>query len=694
MIDPSIVEEREVNREKRNMSKKRAPLLKTEKVVALPGARELAARFQRSSLSESETDSEGEDSNEDDARSPPPLPRRGKTYAQLLSEKSLGGDVRSNAARRFQSSDAGRVFSTPSPTSSRRDASGTLRPFKTDPIRRHKRSSTGSMVPPDLRRKMSEPPPLPPRTSSHGSIASGRSRRVEKEKIPTVYVNMNSSPATKASVPTGKWKVTVPDGSRGGQKLRVGLSNDLDVRVRIPAGLQSGDTFMIRHSSLHGIDARIKRPSSMELLRSIKTMNISSSDLTLNAKRRFDALRGLNIAIVTWNLEGHVPSSTGMEKILRDSRIETSGVFAMCFQMCSNVRKLNGQLRRIVGRRFSSTCTPVGPDANGLFSVVFVFLSNKVGAGFRASLNTRTVRQGQSFMYKKVRSDSGCSTGVDIAPSAVLVRVRLACTGNETLTPRGTGRNGCFVDLKFITFYLPEDTKFKYRFHARNRIAATFMRQLSDGSESSNRLTVCAGAFNYRLLIRPEKVFTTILQAEKERQRTVKISDGGDKKETTKSSRVRRRRDDADMNTNDRDRSETIAGREFWEYLYPYDELYRVMTKRKTTCAKRDREGSKARQAPHVFEGFQEALPAFPPPFPRLPLSTSATSPQHATSKIAMRKLYCVNEGDQVTPSWTDRIVWKNEMSCGLNVVAREYRAIDTSERGRHCPVAIKLTLE
>ena len=65
---------------------------------------------------------------------------------------------------------------------------------------------------------------------------------------------MGQSESLKVKFPTGKWKVSVPPGRTGGQRLRITLSEDTDVRVLIPEGLKTGDKFLVRHNSVAQFD--------------------------------------------------------------------------------------------------------------------------------------------------------------------------------------------------------------------------------------------------------------------------------------------------------------------------------------------------------------------------------------------------------------------------------------------------------
>ena len=52
----------------------------------------------------------------------------------------------------------------------------------------------------------------------------------------------------------------------------------------------------------------------------------------------------------------------------------------------------------------------------------------------------------------------------------------------------------------------------KFRMNARNRILSDFLSQLRDCDDSPNRVMICAGAYNYRLVLDPTKTLTTLRQ--------------------------------------------------------------------------------------------------------------------------------------------------------------------------------------
>ena len=52
----------------------------------------------------------------------------------------------------------------------------------------------------------------------------------------------------------------------------------------------------------------------------------------------------------------------------------------------------------------------------------------------------------------------------------------------------------------------------KFRMNVRNRILCDFLSQLRDCDDSPNRVMICAGAFNYRLVLDPSKTLTTLRQ--------------------------------------------------------------------------------------------------------------------------------------------------------------------------------------
>lgn len=126
-----------------------------------------------------------------------------------------------------------------------------------------------------------------------------------------VWVNLNRSPDLKIAFPTGKWKVTVPSGRKGGQRLRITLSDDTDVRVLIPEGLKTGDKFLVRHNSVahletfNSSESQHFRYPSLSSSSSLKAPPLKiSSSFEEKLKQRFDRLRGLHVSVVTWNVEG------------------------------------------------------------------------------------------------------------------------------------------------------------------------------------------------------------------------------------------------------------------------------------------------------------------------------------------------------------------------------------------------------
>jgi len=306
-----------------------------------------------------------------------------------------------------------------------------------------------------------------------------------------------------------------------------------------------------------------------------------------------------------------------------------------------------------------TNCIPVGPDANGLFTVMFVFMTKRLtGPEFKATIRVRTVHQGSAMTFQKVRG-SALSSSVDTAPSAVLVRIRLTCMVDDIdhITPRGAGRKGNFVDLKFVTFYLPEDTKLKYRLNARNLILRDFLSQFQNCDDSPNRITILAGAFNYRLILDPSKIITTLRQiaGHNNRNALTPTSPGAEKSK---------------------------AARVFWEYLYPFDELQRLLAE--------SRSGG-AEDVEIMLRGFQERLPSFIPSFPRVTTdSVRASIRQNLTKNQNIDKYFSTDKHEQATPSWTDRIIWKDDISQYGNLrfsSLDDYRALNVVEHSRHCPV-------
>ena len=162
-------------------------------------------------------------------------------------------------------------------------------------------------------------------------------------------------------------------------------------------------------------------------------------------KQRFDRLRGLHVSQTT-ECGKHITIGECDFVVLRD--MHPAEISVLCVQMCPDVhlyRTLRGVLnvdKRNSGHFEVTDCIPVGPDANGTFTVMFVFMTKRLtGLDFKATIRVRTVRQGNAMMYQKVRG-SIRSNAVDTAPSAVLVRLRLTCMTDEVdhITPRGAGR--------------------------------------------------------------------------------------------------------------------------------------------------------------------------------------------------------------------------------------------------------------
>ena len=340
-------------------------------------------------------------------------------------------------------------------------------------------------------------------------------------------------------------------------------------------------------------------------------------------------------------------------------------ISVLCVQMCPDVSHLYRTLRGVlnVDKRKSghfevTDCIPVGPDANGNYTVMFVFMTKRLtGLDFKATIRVRTVRQGSAMMYQKVRG-SIRSNSVDTAPSAVLVRLRLTCMTDEVdhITPRGAGRKGNYVDLKFVTFYLPEDTMLKFRMNVRNRILCDFLSQLRDCDDSPNRVMICAGAYNYRLVLDPTKTLTTLRQIAGHNNR-----------------------DSPRVGSSSSDREATKV---FWEYLYPFDELQRLLAE--------SRSGG-GEDIEIMLRGFQEKLPAFIPSFPRVTLdSVTESMSEKLTEDLNIDKYFCMDTHEQVTPSWTDRIIWKDEITEKGSIkfsCLDDYRALNIVEHSRHCPV-------
>ena len=172
-------------------------------------------------------------------------------------------------------------------------------------------------------------------------------------------------------------------------------------------------------------------------------------------KQRFDRLRGLHVSVTTWNVENTSPSENAISAVLRDMHPKAE-ISVLCVQMCPDVSHLYRTLRGVLnvdkknGHFEVTDCIPVGPDANGTFTVMFVFMTKRLtGLDFKATIRVRTVRQGNAMMYQKVRG-SIRSNAVDTAPSAVLVRLRLTCMTDEVdhITPRGAGRKGNYRGLE------------------------------------------------------------------------------------------------------------------------------------------------------------------------------------------------------------------------------------------------------
>ena len=253
--------------------------------------------------------------NRDLPRKRPPMPRRGNTYAKLIDRKK---SLLKNKARPLSTVvTSPRVRNNSAPT--------------------HKRKSTGSIV----SEMTSKPPPLPPRKSSRSIKRPQRQMPVTPptspaksevdSDLPVVWVNVNPSPGLKIEFPSGKWKVTVPKGRVGGQRLRITLSEDTDVRVLIPEGLKTGDKFLVRHNSVAQFDTfSSAQSSSSGTLSFLDSGKFSSGSykrgpapLKLEAsqsfedklKQRFDRLRGLHISVTTWNVESTSPSSSAISAV-------------------------------------------------------------------------------------------------------------------------------------------------------------------------------------------------------------------------------------------------------------------------------------------------------------------------------------------------------------------------------------------
>ena len=626
----------------------------------------------------SSTEYDTSESSDDDVGGPPPmLPRRGKTYSKLVSDNSdlikkkkkkppmprRGNTYANLVGRKGSLLKSGRVRSAVIQSPRRRDDS--------IPKPTHQRKSTGSMVSDN----MLKPPPLPPRQSSRDSPL----KREQTDDLPIVWVNLNPSPGLKVEFPTGKWKVTVPPGRTGGQRLRITLSEDTDVRVLIPQGLKTGDRFLVRHNSVAQFDtfassqlgsfntadsSRSFSSTSSDKNRSIAPLKLTSSNsFEDKLKQRFDRIRGLHISVTTWNVENTSPSMNAISAVLKETHPEAE-ISVLCVQMCPDVSYMYRTLRGIInvdkknGQFEVTNCVPVGPDANGLFTVMFVFMTKRLtGLDFKATIRVRTVRQGSAMMFQKVRG-SIRSDAVDTAPSAVLVRLRLVCMADEVdhITPRGAGRQGNFVDLKFVTFYLPEDTMLKFRLNARNKILCDFLSQLRDCDDSPNRAMICAGAFNYRLVLDPSKTLTTLRQIAGHNNRdSPRAGSPSSAREATKV---------------------------FWEYLYPFDELQRLLAE--------SRSGG-GEDVEIMLRGFQEKLPAFIPSFPRVTLdSVTESMSEKLTENLNIDKYFCTDKHEQITPSWTDRIIWKDEITEKGSIkfsCLDDYRALNIVEHSRHCPV-------
>eukprot|EP00939_MAST-03C_sp_MAST-3C-sp1_P004193 g4193.t1 len=518
-------------------------------------------------------------------------------------------------------------------------------------------------------------------------IHCGRARRRKYRRTSTTMVMKimiewegtnwatNDSSLRDDAIRARKWKVTVPAGSSGGRALRVTLLRGHEVRIKIPDGLLPSDMFYIRHSDTGKEYAKSSRGGQPRPRKQPEVFRHVSDE----ASRRYDVLRNTKVSVSTWCLGGFVPTKNQLRTLVSSSD-KDAGIYTFCFQMCAHVVVVDKILRRLMSRKYSCTCSCVGPDANSLYTVAFVFISNEIASKLRATVSMRTVRRGERFAFKSARSTTDES--VDMTPSAVCVRVRLTCTSDSDDIVKTTGRHSSFVDLRFITFYLPKDSRLRCRLKIRNQIAAGLLSQLRDGSKASNFIEVCAGSFNYRLLLEPAKIFRTILQALSARRAV-----------TTKESIRKGERGGGD------DRRDSGYGGDdstFWEYMYPFDEMFREMTQSKTRSTAIDSDASSPRSWKRggPFQIYEELPPTFPPTYPRLPLKT-CESPRHAATKKAVENCYCTDVVEQSTPAWSDRILWRSSLSDALKFrPLGDYRALDVVSRSCHCPVVLSFVIE
>ena len=323
----------------------------------------------RSGSSSSSTEYDSSESSDDDlvGAPPPMLPRRGKTYAKLVADNSdlikkkppmprRGNTYASLVGRKNDLLKGGRV------------RSAVVKSPRTNTRPGHQRKSTGSILTDDTMK----PPPLPPRKSSRNDtpIKASKKNTLSRtstpplksepiDELPIVYVancfefvyfqhthtqqlykynrwvNLNPSPGLKVKFPTGKWKVRVPKGRTGGQRLRITLSEDTDVRVLIPEGLKPGDKFLVRHNSVAQFDTFASSQSGNSSFSSVssnssKKRSIAPLELTSSKsfeekmKQRFDRLRGLHVSVTTWNVENTSPSQNAISAVCSSITSNTS----------------------------------------------------------------------------------------------------------------------------------------------------------------------------------------------------------------------------------------------------------------------------------------------------------------------------------------------------------------------------------
>ena len=177
----------------------------------------------------------------------------------------------------------------------------------------------------------------------------------------------------------------------------------------IPEGLKTGDKFLVRHNSVAQFDTFASSKSgnssfssvssnSSTKKRSIAPLRLKSSEsFEEKMKQRFDRLRGLHVSVTTWNVENTSPSENAISAVLRDMHPKAE-ISVLCVQMCPDVSHLYRTLRGVlnVDKRNSghfevTDCIPVGPDANGKFTVMFVFMTKRLtGLDFKATIRVRT----------------------------------------------------------------------------------------------------------------------------------------------------------------------------------------------------------------------------------------------------------------------------------------------------------------